>query len=54
MDFGGRGWGNKGGGDRDVYYAKMVPFYGSVSTFLPLIEAFLVVCGWREKNILPP
>ena len=48
------GWGNKGGGDRDVYYARRVPFYGRVSTLLPLIQAFFVVCGLREKNTLSP
>ena len=46
------GWENKGGGDRDVYYSKRVPFYGSVSTLLSLFEAFLLVCGLREKNSL--
>ena len=46
--------GEQRGGDRDVYYARRVPFYGSVSTLLPLIQAFFVVCGWREKNILSP
>ena len=48
------GWGNKGGGDRDVYDARRVPFYGSVSTLLSLIEASLVVCGWREKKTVTP
>ena len=48
------GWGNNGGGDRDVYDARRVPFYGSVSTLLSLIEASLVVCGWREKKTVTP
>ena len=50
LDFGGKESGYKGGGDRDVYYAKRLPFYGSKCLLATLyICSLLQVVG---KQIL--